>query len=165
MPIRAVAHGRGIPGRHPSAVRHTARDVARRFVTSGAASSDVQPVVERAVATNAPQDSRWASGALAIYLREIGRHPLLTREQESALAPRIRAGDQEAVDALVRANLRFVVTVAQRYQHRGLALEDLVTEGNLGLVRAARRFDETRGVRFITYAVWWVRQAIVQALA
>ncbi|AHG92596.1 RNA polymerase sigma factor, sigma-70 family (plasmid) [Gemmatirosa kalamazoonensis] len=106
--------------------------------------------------------------SLASYLNEIGAHPLLSREQEAALARRVaRGGDDagEALDALVSANLRFVVSVAKRYQHLGLALSDLIGEGNLGLVRAARRFDATQGVKFISYAVWWIRQAIFQALA
>ena len=106
--------------------------------------------------------------SLASYLREIGAHPLLSREEEAALARRIADGGDdaaEALDALVRANLRFVVSVAKRYQHLGLALADLIGEGNLGLVRAARRFDATQQVKFISYAVWWIRQAIFQALA
>lgn len=98
------------------------------------------------------------------YLKEIGTEPLLSREEEAELARRIREGDEEAVSRLVEANLRFVVSVAKRYQNRGLPLSDLVNEGNLGLLRAARRFDERRGVRFISYAVFWVRQAILQAL-
>ncbi|MFQ5679911.1 MAG: RNA polymerase sigma factor RpoD/SigA [Gemmatimonadota bacterium] len=99
------------------------------------------------------------------YLKEISAEPLLNQEDEQALAQRIREGDEAAVQQLVRANLRFVVAVAKRYQKRGLPLSDLVNEGNLGLLRAARRFDEGRGVRFISYAVFWIRQAILQALA
>lgn len=99
------------------------------------------------------------------YLKEIGTEPLLSREQEAELARRIREGDEEAVGRLVEANLRFVVSIAKRYQNRGVPLSDLVNEGNLGLIRAARRFDERRGVRFISYAVFWVRQAILQAIA
>ena len=110
-------------------------------------------------------DDPRASSALSQYLAEIARHPLLTRDDESALARRIRAGDHDALDALVRANLRFVVMVAKRYRDQGLALEDLINEGNLGLLRAAERFDETKGVKFISYAVWWIRQAMLQALA
>lgn len=102
---------------------------------------------------------------LADYLDEIGRYPLLTREQELALGRRIRAGDAKAVDTLVCANLRFVVSIAKKYQGRAVPLLDLIDEGNLGLVRAAQKFDETKGVRFITYGVWWIRQAILQALA
>ncbi len=104
-------------------------------------------------------------GSLDYYLRDISVFPLITREQEAALAVRIRAGDQEALDALVRANLRFVVSVAKKYQNQGVSLSDLVNEGNLGLIRAAHKFDETKGIKFISYAVWWIRQAILQALA
>ena len=102
---------------------------------------------------------------LSAYLDEIGRFPLQTRDAEAALVPRIRAGDHDALDALVCANLRFVVIIAKQYQHRGVSLPDLIEEGNLGLVRAAERFDESRGVKFISYAVWWIRQSILQALA
>lgn len=98
------------------------------------------------------------------YLREIGSQPLLSRKEEVDLARRIRAGDQAARARLVTSNLRFVVSVAKRYQNRGVALSDLVNEGNLGLIRAAERFDEQKGVRFISYAVWWIRQAILQAI-
>lgn len=101
---------------------------------------------------------------LEVYFRDINRYPLLTREQEGDLAIRIRGGDDEALSHLVRANLRFVVSVAKRYTGQGLQLSDLINEGNLGLLKAARRFDEARGYRFISYAVWWIRQAIMQAL-
>jgi RNA polymerase primary sigma factor len=104
-------------------------------------------------------------GLLDQYLRDISVYPLITREDEAALAIRIRAGDDEALNMLVRANLRFVVSVAKKYQNQGVNLSDLINEGNLGLIRAARRFDETKGIKFISYAVWWVRQAILQALA
>lgn len=104
------------------------------------------------------------SEALSIYLDEIREHPLLEREEEIELARRIRDGDEEALNQLVAGNLRFVVSVARRYAGHGVPLADLVTEGNIGLIRAARRFDETKGVRFISYAVWWVRQSILQAL-
>jgi RNA polymerase primary sigma factor len=104
------------------------------------------------------------SEALSIYLDEIREHPLLEREDEIELAKRIRDGDEEALNQLVAGNLRFVVSVARRYAGHGVPLADLVTEGNIGLIRAARRFDETKGVRFISYAVWWVRQSILQAL-
>jgi len=104
------------------------------------------------------------SEALALYLDEIREHPILDREQEVALAARIHDGDEEALNELVAANLRFVVSVARRYAGHGVPLADLVTEGNVGLLRAAKRFDETKGVRFISYAVWWVRQSILQAL-
>ncbi len=101
---------------------------------------------------------------LEVYFRDINRYPLLSREEEGALAVRIRQGEEEALRHLVRANLRFVVSVAKRYTGQGLQLSDLINEGNLGLLKAARRFDETRGYRFISYAVWWIRQAIMQAL-
>ncbi len=104
-------------------------------------------------------------GALEQYLRDISNYPLISREEEADLARRIHQGDQEALDKLVRSNLRFVVSVAKRYQNQGVSLADLVNEGNLGLIRAARKFDETKGIKFISYGVWWVRQAILQALA
>ncbi|HEY3286030.1 MAG TPA: RNA polymerase sigma factor RpoD/SigA [Gemmatimonadaceae bacterium] len=104
-------------------------------------------------------------GSLDQYLRDISVFPLITREDEVDLAQRIRAGDQEALDKLVRSNLRFVVSVAKKYQNQGVSLSDLINEGNLGLIRAAHKFDETKGIKFISYAVWWIRQAILQALA
>jgi RNA polymerase primary sigma factor len=104
-------------------------------------------------------------GSLDVYLREISRYPLITQADEVALAQRIRAGDQEALDTLVRSNLRFVVSVAKKYQNQGVSLSDLINEGNLGLIRAAHKFDETKGIKFISYAVWWIRQSILQALA
>jgi RNA polymerase primary sigma factor len=109
-------------------------------------------------------DARDA-GALDRYLSDIGRFPLLTREREIELARRVRDGDRDALDALVRANLRFVVSVAKKYQHQGMALDDLVAEGNVGLLRAVHKYDETKGVRFISYAVWWIRRNVLQALA
>ncbi len=99
------------------------------------------------------------------YLHEIGQFALVTPEEEAELARRIKQGDHEALLALTRANLRFVVSVAMKYQGRGLSLVDLINEGNYGMIKAARRFDETRGFKFISYAVWWIRQAILQALA
>jgi len=104
-------------------------------------------------------------GLLDQYLRDISAYPLISREDEAALAVRIRAGEEDALNTLVRANLRFVVSVAKKYQNQGVNLSDLINEGNLGLIRAARRFDETKGIKFISYAVWWIRQAILQALA
>ncbi|MCK5407556.1 MAG: sigma-70 family RNA polymerase sigma factor [Candidatus Krumholzibacteria bacterium] len=103
--------------------------------------------------------------SLDVYLHEINKTPLLTREGEQQLARRIRKGNQGALDQLVKANLRFVVSVAKQYANQGLSLEDLINEGNLGLIKAAHRFDEKRGYKFISYAVWWIRQAMLQALA
>lgn len=99
------------------------------------------------------------------YLQEIGREKLISADEEVLLAQRIKQGDQEALRALAKANLRFVVSVAKQYQNQGLSLPDLISEGNLGLIKAAQRFDETRGFKFISYAVWWIRQNILQALA
>ena len=104
-------------------------------------------------------------GSLDQYLREISRYPLIAQEEEVTLAQRIRTNDPEALDKLVRSNLRFVVSVAKKYQNQGVSLADLINEGNLGLIRAAHKFDETKGIKFISYAVWWIRQAILQALA
>ena len=105
------------------------------------------------------------SQSLEKYLQEIGKVDLLTPEEEVDLAKRIKQGDQIALEKLTKANLRFVVSVAKQYQNQGLSLSDLINEGNLGLIRAAHKFDETKGIKFISYAVWWIRQAILQALA
>ena len=105
------------------------------------------------------------SASLDKYLQEIGKEELITVEDEVELAQRIRKGDQEALEKLTKANLRFVVSVAKQYQNQGLSLPDLINEGNLGLIKAAEKFDETRGFKFISYAVWWIRQSILQALA
>ena len=126
------------------------------------------PPPPRAVRRTAGGGRRRAAqdeGSLDLYLREISASPLISREEEAELARRIRQGDEEALDKLVRSNLRFVVSVAKKYQNQGVSLADLINEGNLGLIRAAHKFDETKGIKFISYAVWWIRQAILQALA
>jgi RNA polymerase primary sigma factor len=105
------------------------------------------------------------SASLDKYLADISRLPLITSEEETVLAQKIRAGDKQALEKLTLANLRFVVSVAKQYQNQGISLPDLINEGNLGLIKAAKRFDETRGFKFISYAVWWIRQSIIQAVS
>lgn len=105
------------------------------------------------------------TASLDMYLQDIGRVELITADEEVVLAQKIKQGDEKALDKLVKANLRFVVSVSKQYQNQGLSLPDLINEGNMGLIKAARRFDETRGFKFISYAVWWIRQCILQALA
>jgi RNA polymerase primary sigma factor len=117
------------------------------------------------MATTGKLKTRYEEGSLDQYLKDISAYPLISRDEEAALARRIREDDQEALDKLVRSNLRFVVSVAKKYQNQGVSLSDLINEGNLGLIRAAHKFDETKGIKFISYAVWWIRQAILQALA
>jgi RNA polymerase primary sigma factor len=112
-----------------------------------------------------PSITNRDSASLEKYLQEIGRESMITPAEEPILAQRIREGDAAALDKLVRANLRFVVSVAKQYQNQGLSLLDLINEGNLGLIKAAKKFDETKGFKFISYAVWWIRQSILQALA
>ena len=116
-------------------------------------------------AEKAADASTYDEGSLDQYLRDISIYPLIDRDEEVRLAQLIRVKDGEALDKLVRSNLRFVVSVAKKYQNQGVALSDLINEGNLGLIRAAHKFDETKGIKFISYAVWWIRQAILQALA
>ncbi|MBL7704367.1 RNA polymerase subunit sigma [Taibaiella sp. KBW10] len=113
----------------------------------------------------ATQITNRDSQAVEKYLQEISRISMITPEEETILAQKIHMGDQRALEKLVKANLRFVVSVAKQYQHQGLSLSDLINEGNLGLIKAAQRFDETKGFKFISYAVWWIRQSILQALA
>ena len=105
------------------------------------------------------------SPSLDKYLQDIGREGLITAEQEVELAGRIKDNDPDALEKLIKSNLRFVVSVAKQYQNQGLSLPDLIGEGNLGLIKAAQRYDETRGFKFISYAVWWIRQSILQAIA
>jgi RNA polymerase primary sigma factor len=111
------------------------------------------------------KEESYKDGSLDLYLKEISNYPLLDRSEEAELAVRIRNGDQNALEKLTRSNLRFVVSVAKKYMNQGVSLLDLINEGNLGLLRAAYKFDETKGTKFISYAVWWIRQAILQTLA
>ncbi len=117
------------------------------------------------MAATGNKKSSYEEGSLDQYLRDISVYPLISRDEEVRLAQSIRDGSQESLDKLVRSNLRFVVSVAKKYQNQGVSLSDLINEGNLGLIRAAHKFDETKGIKFISYAVWWIRQAILQALA
>ena len=113
----------------------------------------------------AKQVTNRETESLDKYLQEIGKVNLISPDEEVILAQRIRQGDQAALDKLTKANLRFVVSVAKQYQNQGLSLPDLINEGNMGLIKAAQRFDETKGFKFISYAVWWIRQSILQAIA
>ena len=113
----------------------------------------------------ASRKGAFREGSLDQYLKEISQYPLIDKAEEACLAKCIKRGEEEALDKLVRSNLRFVVSVAKKYQNQGVPLSDLINEGNLGLIRAAHKFDETKGIKFISYAVWWIRQAILQALA
>src|SRR5215203_6019619 len=112
-----------------------------------------------------PTITNRESQSLEKYFSEISKVDMITTDEEVVLARRIKAGDQEALNSLTKANLRFVVSVAKQYQNQGLSLLDLINEGNVGLIKAARKFDETKGFKFISYAVWWIRQSILQALA
>ena len=148
------------------------RAVERSRIPAGAAESPRLTEDSRAIRSNKSTRKRSArrtpavrGDSLARYLQEIRAYPLLSRAEEAALARRIRRGDAAALDRLVCANLRFVVSIAKKYQKLGVSLADLVDEGNLGLIRAAEKFDESKGAKFISYAVWWIRQAILQALA
>jgi RNA polymerase primary sigma factor len=125
----------------------------------------LEPLLDETDADLREETREQSRANLAVYLAEIGRIPLLSREEEHALALRVRAGDARAKERMVEANLRLVVQIARRYLNRGLPLPDLIEEGNLGLLRAVEKFDPTRGTRFSTYATWWIRQAVVRALA
>jgi len=131
-------------------------------ICPGSPSLPAPPVVPMSVLRGR---ASFREGSLDQYLKEISQYPLIDRDEEVRLAQGIRAGEGEALDKLVRSNLRFVVSVAKKYQNQGVPLSDLINEGNLGLIRAAHKFDETKGIKFISYAVWWIRQAILQALA
>jgi RNA polymerase primary sigma factor len=120
---------------------------------------------ERTAVDSRKKSFAGGNKSLDLYLHEINKTPLLTREGERDLARRIKKGDKNALDQLVKANLRFVVSIAKQYSNQGLSLEDLINDGNLGLIKAAHRFDEERGFKFISYAVWWIRQAMLQSLA
>src|SRR3954452_7086301 len=144
----------------PARNRSTFASARRRTIAE-----TLHPSEPRMATTPNSKKSSFEEGSLDQYLRDISIYPLITREDEVALAQRIRQGDQDALDKLVRSNLRFVVSVAKKYQNQGVSLSDLINEGNLGLIRAAHKFDETKGIKFISYAVWWIRQAILQALA
>jgi RNA polymerase primary sigma factor len=122
-------------------------------------------VQEVALKTASPQMFRIDEHSIGLYLRDIARYQPLSPREESEMAVRIRKGDRGALERLVKTNLRFVVSVARNYQHQGMALSDLINEGNLGLIKAAKRFDEKKNFKFISYAVWWIRQAILQSLA
>lgn len=158
--VPSMGRAESAPARSMSTVRKT--PVSMRHVDR-----DDTPADRPRSATGAAPRKRasFEEGSLDQYLRDIAKYPLISREDEAELARRIRVGDQEALDKLVRSNLRFVVSVAKKYQNQGVSLSDLINEGNLGLIRAGHKFDETKGIKFISYAVWWIRQSILQALA
>src|SRR5215471_7243609 len=144
--------------------RNTAWLGSRASAGRGSVSGSDRLPRHRMAATGSKKSS-YEEGSLDQYLRDISVYPLISRDEEVRLAQPIRDGSQESLDKLVRSNLRFVVSVAKKYQNQGVSLSDLINEGNLGLIRAAHKFDETKGIKFISYAVWWIRQAILQALA
>jgi RNA polymerase primary sigma factor len=157
----AVQPGTRLDGTRPTAV------VGRTGAAAAATKAAPRPRVRSraSLELNKAKKSHFDEGSLDQYLKEISQYPLITREDEVELAKRIKKGDQAALEKLCRSNLRFVVSVAKKYQNQGVSLADLINEGNLGLIRAAHKFDETKGIKFISYAVWWIRQAILQALA
>ena len=156
--------GTGEPGAHPG--EPPGPDHPRDDQASGAPELEAEDSAEEPDdAADADEPAGPARQALSIYLREISRIPLLSREDELALAKRVAEGDKDAERRMVEANLRLVVMIARRYNHRGLPLADLIEEGNLGLLRAVQKFQWQRGTRFSTYATWWIRQAVVRALA
>lgn len=155
--------GRRLPDAAPGDIPGT-QEKRADFHLRGAADRAGLPDVPGDPEGAEPADST-AADILSMYMRDIGAHPVLTRAEERALALRARKGDEDAFGQLVRSNLRYVVSVAKRYRHFGLSLEDLINEGNIGLIHAIRRFDPDKGVKLITYAIWWIRQSIMHAMA